>query len=83
MKITEFPFNLELLVGSIVEWIPSKTSSFHCGYETGKRWYYMIREVKRGDHYSLYITPTDGKLSFTLPLEYAGDLEIRLDNENR
>jgi hypothetical protein len=46
MRLSEFPFTLELLIGAKVEWIPFPNSDQYSDYIAGRRWYYKIVAVR-------------------------------------
>lgn len=53
MKIADYPFNLELLIGRTVSWIPSKDSSaWRRYYAEDRRWKYTITRFSESSLHS-------------------------------
>jgi hypothetical protein len=62
MRVSDYPFNRKLLIGSRVQWIPTHPSSAHERYKSGTRWEYIITgfDDKRFTSTLIYLKDEDG-----------------------
>lgn len=81
MKVSDYPFNKDLLIGKCVSWIPEESSNSWHDYSHGIRWHYLI--VGFVDNYlfsrqAIKLIAIEGTKSELHPFHYLGmdQLEI-------